>query len=244
VNKLAVPVLALVFLTAAASGTESSVDPLWSHVKLVAESVKEILLGIGILVGGGWAVYQYIYMSSHSAQRRAKLRESPPHINITINHNLFKRDDGSYDLVGEVVMEHTGTGELFCDLKNTPPITICRLTRSDEGEFDTLEECTYPRIMSTEKFLHGTMQPNGMWSLKFVEKVEGKQVYLIEFKSRIAEKLAKKTNPTTGTDPNPDVPLTIFNNWISTKIVHVGFLVVKNEEEEVSKKEVQKKNQK
>lgn len=161
----------------------------WAVSLTTAQTVREILLSLALFVGGGWAVYRYWYLERREAQLEIKRLESQiglsSYLNIEIHHRLRAVDD-AFDLIGDVAIHNPGTRNITFDLTQVEPIRISRLRLGESGQYGVDGEPLSLHFLASESINTCLLEPNGSASMKFVARLAGPELYVVEFWSRIA----------------------------------------------------------
>lgn len=81
--------------------------------------LKDALLVFGILIGGLWAVYKYIYLESHSAKLKYENDLYISRLKIQLETSLVvsvEQSNGIFAVYGSMVLKNNGTKEILIKL--------------------------------------------------------------------------------------------------------------------------------
>lgn len=160
----------------------------WQHTLTTAQAIREILLSLALFVGGIWALYRYWYLERKEAQvelERLKSRIGQTScLNISVVCTVRETDE-AFDLIGDVRINNPGTTALLFDVTQTPPIRISRLRLNAQGLYEVSADVLELGFLSTEVLGTCDVESEGNASMKFVARLPGPEIYLVEFWSRI-----------------------------------------------------------
>ena len=183
----------------------------WQATLVAAQATREILLSIALLVGGIWALFRYRKLERTEAQLERKRQEAliglSSYLNISIVTTV-RQDGDAFDILGDVRIHNPGTAGLKCNLNEVPPVRIARLELNDEGDYVVSAEARTLGFLATEEIGWCILESEGEASLKFVARVDGPALYLVEFWSRIGIDTSVVDFPST--------------SWMSNTIVEVS----------------------
>ncbi len=189
-----------------------------------AEKLHYLILSVALLCGSAWTFYTFDILHQRD-KASAELKELQDRIkgtnasNIQILPSSFKLDNGNFGLIVNVVIQNTGTRDVYIDWsEDDTPLSVFKV-HMENGDKLFFDKLFRPKIYAPfnrkkktkEHYKSLYLLVGAKKELSFYVEVPDKGMYYITFNAQTDDKLAKEVQANSGKT----------GEWFSSKYINI-----------------------